>query len=102
MWNGIFRPWLRLPQRSFGISAVRLPQTRIKTLLCHSLKPHNQLSSQCKMEALRRLEKAIVFQNRRLSDSSGFSGWLILLRLYIVNLLVEGFMHFARATGTNF
>jgi len=45
MWRSIFRHWLGLPQRSFVISAVRLPQTRIKMLLCHLLRPPDQRGS---------------------------------------------------------
>ena len=39
------RHWPRLLQRSFVISAVRLRQTKTKMLLCHLLRPHNQLGS---------------------------------------------------------
>ncbi len=45
IWSSIFRHWLRLPQRFCDISAVRLPRTGIKMLLCLSLRPHNHLGS---------------------------------------------------------
>jgi len=43
--RSIFRRWLALLQRSFAISAVPLPRTKIMILLCPSLRPHNHLGS---------------------------------------------------------
>jgi transposase len=45
IWTSIFSRWLRLPQRCCGISAVRLPRTKIRMLRWLSLRPHNHLGS---------------------------------------------------------